>query len=245
MPLNPEQEWTLVSCGMLALADRVLTGGEAARLLALVESYLDPEEQDLWMDIVCDKSALEAHFEHMKPPPESNHLAVLERVWNVALADGDAALAEIRVFEQIGARLGVAKSQLAVLRKTWTYEAMERSEVIAGFMAILLRQGGDAVSDGERQTYAALVGRLPLSRSRRERILEAIDEPPEVASLGQMLRRQSKTHQLEALRSIAMEIKDDRREAARALLIELLAAAKMSASVIGDLRGFAPAQSAS
>lgn len=237
MPLNPEQEWTLVSCGMLALADRVLTGGEAARLLALVEAYLDPEEQDLWMDIVCDKGALEAHFEHMKPPPESNHLAVLERVWNVALADGDAALAEIRVFEQIGGRLGVATSQLAVLRKTWTYEAMERSEVIAGFMAILMSGGGEGPSDAEREAFAALVARLPLSKSRRERMIEALDEPPEVAALGQMLRRQSKSHQLDALRSIAMEIKDERRAGARERMIELIAAARMPASVIGDLRG--------
>lgn len=239
MPLNAEQEWTLVSCGLLALADRVLTGGEAARLLSLVEAYLDPEEQDLWMDLVCDKGALEAHFDHMRPPPQEAGLRLLENVWNTALADGDASLSEIRVFERIGERLSIDKSQLTVHRKTWTYAAMERAEVIAGFVANLLHRGARP-TDEDRAAYQSLVGRLPLSKTRRERMLKSIDAPPTVETIVEFLRRFDRQHQMETLRAIAQElIRTDRRAAAREQMTEVLAAASLPQSILGDLPGFA------
>jgi len=216
----------------------VLTGGEASRLLSLVEAYLDPEEQDLWMDLICDKAALEAHFDHMRPPPAENHLSLLEAVWNTALADGDASLTEIRIFERIGDRLEVDRGQLAVHRKTWTYAAMERAEVIAGFVASLLHRGAKPTAS-DRTTYESLVARLPLSKSRRARILANIDTPPTVESLAEFLRRFSRAKQIETLRAIADElIRTDRRPAAREEMTELLAAAKLPETLIQDLRGF-------
>ncbi len=244
MPLNAEQEWTLVSCGLLALADRVLTGGEAARLLSLVEAYLDPEEQDLWMDLVCDKGALEAHFTHMRPPPQESGLRLLEAVWNTALADGDASLSEIRVFERIGERLSIGKAQLAVHRKTWTYAAMERAEVIAGFVANLLHRGARP-TDEDRGAYESLVARLPLSKTRRSRILKGIDDPPTLEALADFLRRFDRQHQIETLRAIATEIiRTDRRAAAREQMMELLEASKLPQTIVDELPGFAKASDA-
>ena len=239
MPLNAEQEWTLVSCGLLALADRTLTGGEAARLLSLVETYLDPEEQDLWMDLVCDKGALEAHFEHMRPPPLEAGLRLLEAVWNTALADGDASLSEIRIFDRIGERLSIEKSQLAVHRKTWTYAAMERAEVIAGFVANLLHRGSRPTDD-DRMSYEALIARLPLSKTRRDRMLKSIDAPPTVEAIAEFLSRFEPKYQVETLRSIAHELlRTDRRAAARQQMAEVLAASNLPQSLLGDLPGFA------
>lgn len=239
MPLSPEQEWTLVACGLLALADRVLTSGEASRLLALVEAYLDPEEQDQWMDLVSDRAALDAHFSRMQPPPAENHLALLEKVWNVALADGDTSLVEIRVFDLVGERLGIHKAQLAVLRKGWTYEAMERSEIIAGFVANLLHRGGPP-TDEDRAEYEALLARLPLSAARRERVSAAIDTPPVLEVVATPLRRLSRERQMDVLRTICHEILRLRRRGdARALMVELVEAGGIPGSVVGDLRGLA------
>ncbi|HFE44712.1 MAG TPA: hypothetical protein ENJ18_04345 [Nannocystis exedens] len=240
MPLTSEQEWTLVSCGLLALADRVLTGGEASRLLAMVESYLDPEEQDRWMDLVADKAALEAHFEQLRPPPAENHLALLERVWGIALADGDASLTEIRVFERIGERLSIEGSQLMVHRKTWTYAAMERSEVVAGFVANLLQRGAKATAE-EHAFYETLIGRLPLSKSRRARILGEIDTPPSLESIAAILKRFSRAQQLETLRSIADAVtRTERREAAREQMVEFVATSGLPATIVDGLHGFVP-----
>jgi len=242
VPLTAEQEWTLVSCGLLALADRVLTGGEAARLLAMVESYLDPEEQDLWMDLVADKAALEAHFEQLRAPPAANHLALLERVWAIALADGDASLTEIRVFERIGERLSIDGAQLIVHRKTWTYAAMERAEVVAGFAANLLQRGA-AATPKEHTLYETLVGRLPLSKSRRARILGEIDAPPTLESLAAILKRFDRARQMETLRSIAdAVVRTERREAAREQMAEFVAVAGLPPTVADGLHGFAPVQ---
>ncbi|MEZ4450069.1 MAG: TerB family tellurite resistance protein [Nannocystaceae bacterium] len=225
MPLSPEQEWTLVACGLLALADQVLTGGEASRLLTLVDAYLGPDEQDHWMDLVSDRAALEAHFATMEPPTGDNHLGLLEHVWHVALADGEASLTEIRVFEHVGERLGIPRDQLAVFRKKWTYEAMDDAEIIAGLFNVLYTRT-DPRGDDDLARYTTLLGRLPLSQSRRERLRDAAGSPPTVEHLGELYARLTERRQREVIRSIATRLIDNpKREAIRAIIDEVVQAA--------------------
>src|SRR5574338_454994 len=56
VPLTDEQAWTLTSAGLVALADGVLKGGEAGRILALVTEKLAPEDQDVWIDRLSDRA---------------------------------------------------------------------------------------------------------------------------------------------------------------------------------------------
>lgn len=232
MPLTPEQEWTLVACGLLALADQVLTGGEASRLLTLVDAYLDPEEQDQWMDLVSDRAALEAHFATMERPPGSDHLELLEHVWHVALADGEASLTEIRVFDSVGERLGIPRDQLAVFRKKWTYEAMDDAEIIAGMFNVLLTRT-DPRGDDDLARYTAILGRLPLSQSRRDRLRDAAGSPPTIDHLGGAFAKLTERRQREVIRSIATRLIDNpKREAIRAIIDEVVAAAGVGIAVV-------------
>ena len=235
MPLDPEQEWTLVACGLLALADHVLTGGEASRLLALVSAYLAPDEQDEWMDKLTDQAALEAHFAQMSAPPEEGHQALLERVWLTALADGEASMSEIRVFEQIGVRLGISAEQLAILRKKWTYQAMEGAEIAAGFLALLLHRG-DPPDAAESERYGVVLGRLPLGKVRRDRLREALPAPPSAAALSEQLLRLPRSRQVDVLRVIADKLKDfPRRALARELLAEIAEPAGIPVEMVAGL----------
>lgn len=245
MPLTPEQEWTLVACGLLALADHVLTGDEASRLLTLVDAYLDPEEQDQWMDLVSDRPALEAHFATMQPPGGESHLELLEHVWHVALADGEASLTEIRVFEGVGERLGIPRDQLAVFRKKWTYEAMDDAEIIAGIFNVLLTRT-DPRGDGDLARYTSILGRLPLSQSRRDRLREAAGAAPTIEHLGASFARLTERRQREVVRSIATRLIDNpKREAIRVIIDEVLAAAGASTSLTDEAFGPLKAASAS
>lgn len=235
MSLTSDQEWTLIACGLLALADRVLTGGEASRLLTLVSAYLEPEEQDEWMDLLSDQAALEAHFSRMSPPPEESHQALLERVWMIALADGEASMAEIRVFDQIGARLGISAEQLAILRKKWTYQAMETAEIAATFLALLLHKEAPP-SDAEAERYAVVLGRLPLGKVRRDRLRDQLPQAPALEALTEQLHRLPRSRQVEALRAIADKLKDfPRRPLARGLLAEVALPAGIPQDVLDEL----------
>ncbi|MBK8266131.1 MAG: TerB family tellurite resistance protein [Nannocystis sp.] len=235
VPLTPEQEWTLVGCGLLALADRVLTGSEASRLLLLVSAYLDADEQDEWMDKLTDHQALTDHFEKMSPPPAEEHQALLERVWTIALADGEASMTEIRAFDQVGARLGLAADQLSVLRKKWTYQAMEAAELAVGFLALLLHRGGPP-SEHDITRYDATLARLPLGKVRRERLHEQLTAPPSAAHLAEQIHRLSRIRQLEVLSVIADQLKDfPRRERARELFEEIAEPAGISSELLATI----------
>lgn len=45
MALTLELEWTLLACGLVALADGVLKGGEASRVLDMVSAALGPRSR--------------------------------------------------------------------------------------------------------------------------------------------------------------------------------------------------------
>ena len=47
--LTPEQEWTLVACGMIAHADDMLEFGEWDQILRLVDASVDDEQMQPWL----------------------------------------------------------------------------------------------------------------------------------------------------------------------------------------------------
>lgn len=214
MALTLELEWTLVACGLVALADGVLRGGEASRVLDMVNAALEPAEQDLWIDLVSSREGLLARAEALALPPAECHERVLRRAWSIALVDGEGSLDEARELEQIGARLGVERDQVQVWRKLWTSEAIETAGHVATFAALLLHrhaaaapQPGAPLGPAERDRFLRLLAAMPLSEARRVRLHRLLDEAPGVEDLGSALLWLSAERRDEVLRELAVHLR--------------------------------------
>lgn len=216
MALTLEQEWTLVACGLVALADGVLRGGEATRVLDLVAAALGPGEEDAWIDLVSSRDALLAHADGLAPAPSDSHERLLRRAWSIALVDGEGSADEARVLEQVGARLGIDRDQVTTWRKLWTSEAIESASHVAAFAALLLHRRGAAapnpsrsLAPADRARFLELLARMPLSEARRQRLHRHIDESPGIEELGAALLWLSGERRDEVLRELAAHVRTD------------------------------------
>lgn len=194
MPLSLELEWTLVACGLVALADGVLKGGEAGKVLDKVHALVAPEEQDDWIDDISSRDGLERRLASLAVPPPESHEHILRQGWGIALVDGEGSVDEARVLEQIGERLGRPRDEVATWRKLWTSEAVENASHVAGFAALHLHrraaaspQPGHLPGPEDREAFVRLLARLPLSEPRRQRLLKLLDEAGSIEDLGNAL----------------------------------------------------------
>src|SRR5699024_1176307 len=97
--LTDEQAWTLTAAGRIALADGVLKGAEARRILGLVDERLEPAEQDAWIDRLADARALWEHAVALPRLPAERAPQVLHDAWAIALVDGEGSTEEVQVLE--------------------------------------------------------------------------------------------------------------------------------------------------
>lgn len=210
MPLPLETEWTLAACGLVALADGVLTSSEASRVLDMVHAAVDPAEQDAWIDDISSREDMQARLDNLAPPPQGSAERILRRAWSIALVDGEGSPQEARVLEHIGERLGRARDDVSTWRKLWTSEAVETAGHVAGFVALLLHRRA-AVADipvdqpgpEDRAGYLRLLAALPLSEARRQRLVKLLDAPGSVDDLGHAILWLSPERRDEVLREIA------------------------------------------
>lgn len=214
MALKLELEWTLVACGLVALADGVLKGGEASRVLDMVHEALPPAEQDEWIDLVSDRERLLAHAAQLEPPPADSHERLLRRAWSIALVDGEGSGDEARVLEQLGERLGIDRDQVVTWRKLWTSEAIESAGHVAAFAALLLHRRGAAAPEpgpklapADREQFLQLLARMPLSDARRQRLHRLMDESPNIEELGHTLLWLGPERRHEVLRELAAHVR--------------------------------------
>jgi tellurite resistance protein len=212
--LKLELEWTLVACGLVALADGVLKGGEASRVLDMVNAALGPAEQDAWIDLISSREGLLARAQALAPPPAESPERILRRAWSIALVDGEGSLDEARVLEQIGVRLGVERDQVYVWRKLWTSEAIETAGHVATFAALLMHRHAAAApqvsappSPAARDKFLRLLASMPLSEARRVRLHRLLDEVPGVEDLGNALLWLSAERRDEVLRELATHLR--------------------------------------
>ncbi len=183
MPLSPEQEWTLVACGLIAHADGILEIGEWDQVLWMVEERLPEADVAKWLEVLADRERLRAEFARMVPPPPFFAETILERAWRMGLADGKGSDEEAAVHDEIATKLGADLAEVAKWRELWRVRAEKRSELVAGFAAVLAN--ADAVADsGERATYDDLIASLPLAPGRAEEMASLIDSPPSVDELA-------------------------------------------------------------
>jgi hypothetical protein len=112
---------------------------------------------------------------------------ILEKAWRMALADGEGSEHEAEVHDVLAARMGVPADEVARLRQQWLAQAQRRSELVAGFAAILANLDG-RLDLAEAAELDALVERLPVSAERRSalRALRA-DPPPLDRVVGELM----------------------------------------------------------
>ncbi|HEY8378624.1 MAG TPA: TerB family tellurite resistance protein [Nannocystis sp.] len=215
MALTEEQAWTLTAAGLVALADGVLKGGEAGRILSLVEEKLDPEEQHVWIDLLSDPAGLWERARTLPRPPADRVPEILRVGWSIALVDGEGSSDEIQVLERLGDLLGVERARVTEWRKAWTIQASEIAQYVAHFAAILFHRRGDAarepaqsIGPEARAEFDALLARLPLSEARRARARRLLDQEPTIDELGSALLFAAPERRGQALEELARFIRN-------------------------------------
>jgi uncharacterized tellurite resistance protein B-like protein len=187
MPLSPEQEWTLAACGLVAHADGIVEDGEWDRVLWMLDERIGAEDASTWVELLADRARLGAHLDSLPPPMPFFAEGILEKAWRMALADGEGSEHEAEVHDVLAARMGVPADEVARLRQQWLAQAQRRSELVAGFAAILANLDG-RLDLAEAAELDALVERLPVSAERRSalRALRA-DPPPLDRVVGELM----------------------------------------------------------
>jgi hypothetical protein len=182
MALSPEQEWTLVACGLVAHADEVVDDSEWEHVLFLLDERLRGADEQPWIELLSDRERLREHVGGLQPPPPLFTEEILEKAWRVALSDGVGSQAEARTHDAIAARLEVEASRAAEIRQQAAERAARRAELVAGFAAVLVGLD-EAVAEEEAAQFEALLQRLPLAEARREVHRQSLADPPDVETI--------------------------------------------------------------
>jgi uncharacterized tellurite resistance protein B-like protein len=212
MPLTPEQEWTLVACGLVAHADGVLKEGECDQVLAMIDERLSPADQDHWIALVSSREALNAHLEELPPILPLFHEPLLERAWAMALADGEVDEAELEVVERVASLVGADPKDLASWRDAWTATAATLAEHKASFAALLIHCDG-TIDDAESIRFQALLKQMPVPEERRREFARMLKKPPSLDHVGARLAALPRDQRVEILRAIAPLVSASQREA--------------------------------
>lgn len=182
MPLTPEQEWILVASGLVAHADDVIEVGEWDQVLRLVDGKLDDADTEAWLDILADRGQLEQRFKGLDPVPGAMAKGVLERAWDMALADGAASEVEIEVHDRVAERLGVDLAEAETWRAAWNDRAAQRAELVVAYAAIMANLDGQ-LDAGEAAEFDTLLERMPVPVARRVELAASLHQPPELDEL--------------------------------------------------------------
>jgi len=221
MPLSPEQEWTLLACGLVAHADGVLDAEEFEQVLFMLDERIDGDERSAWVQRLQDEQALRAHASTLQLPPPLFSDDILAKAWRMALVDGCGSAREVEVHDEVATMLGENVASVAQQRETWSTQAHARSELIAGFAAHIAQADGQ-ISASERDSFDALLGRLPLAEGTRGAMKNLLSEPPQMAMLvGGFAALPPEERRIAMLDLVPIVHADGRDEVARAAFVEL------------------------
>lgn len=211
MALTPEQEWTLVGCGLIAHADEILDIGEWDEVLRYVGSTLGEADQVQWMDIISRQDELERRFDHLQPiEDESKKEELLRRCWQMALADGTGSDVEATVHDRIARRLGIGLERAARLRESWTAQAHARAELTVGLAAMFVNLDGH-LDFHEAIHFDNLLERLPIPVGRRVELSELLHNPPLFDTLVERMLALDLGERMKALHSLVPILRASRR----------------------------------
>ena len=222
MVLTPEQEWTLVACGLIAHADDVLEVGEWGELLRLVDERLINDAQSQhWVDTLSDRAALEKLFSEMDPPLPSFHEELLRQSWMVALSDGAGSEVELATHDRIAEKLGLSSEQVNEWRERWTQQAVERAELIVGCAGAMANLDG-RMDSSEAVVFDSLLERMPVPVHRRLELGALLHDPPPSEDLLRRIASLSEDEKEAVLHELApLVIASHRGERERSFFFEM------------------------
>lgn len=210
MALTPEQEWTLVGCGLVAHADEILDIGEWDEVLRYVGSTLSEVDQQVWMEILSNQDQLEQRFGELGPLPDGAGEELLRRCWQMALADGVGTDVEATVHDRIARKIGADLEQVARWRETWTRQAHARAELTVSLAAMFVNLDGH-LDFHEAIHFDNLLERLPIPVGRRVELSELLHTPPTLEDLVERLIALDPGERVRALHSLVPLLRASRR----------------------------------
>jgi hypothetical protein len=210
MALTPEQEWTLVGCGLIAHADEILDIGEWDEVLRYVGATLSEADQQVWMEVLSNQEQLEQRFGELTPLPANQAEELLRRCWQMALADGTGSDIEATVHDRIARRLGVDLDHVARMREQWTIQANARAELTVSLAAMFVNLDGH-LDFHEAIHFDNLLERLPIPVGRRVELSELLHTPPTFDNLVDRLLALDTGERMRALHSLVPLLRASRR----------------------------------
>ncbi|MEX1365634.1 MAG: TerB family tellurite resistance protein [Nannocystaceae bacterium] len=221
MPLSPEQEWTLAACGMVAHADGILDEGEWDRVLWMLDERIGEQDATQWLELLADRERLAEHLQALALPPPLFSEAILEKAWRMALADGEGSEQEAQAHDELAGRLGVDGAEAATLRARWLEQAHRRSELVAGFAAIVANLDG-RLDPAEAEQLDALVQRLPVAPDRRAALQQLREAPPALDEIvGALLAHEPEERRIALWAMVPIVRASARGDAERALFLDV------------------------
>jgi len=176
MALSLTTQWTLVASGLVAHADRVLSGEECERLMMLVDEEVDGDSYAEWMGIVSDRERLDAMLTGLTLPPSESHRQILEDAWLMAVVDGERAQEELDVLRRIATRLRVDGKQLESWREAWSTAQHAHAETA---MAALGHVLADEPPEARGDAIEHFVHALPTTHEHRAKLVAGgLSNPP-------------------------------------------------------------------
>jgi hypothetical protein len=210
MALTPEQEWTLVGCGLIAHADEILDIGEWDEVLRYVGATLSEADQQVWMEVLSNQEQLEQRFGELSPLPSGQAEELLRRCWQMALADGTGSDIEATVHDRIARRLGMDLDHVARMREQWTLQAHARAELTVSLAAMFVNLDGH-LDFHEAIHFDNLLERLPIPVGRRVELSELLHTPPTFDALVDRLLALDTGERMRALHSLVPLLRASRR----------------------------------
>jgi len=210
MALTPEQEWTLVGCGLIAHADEILDIGEWDEVLRYVGATLSEADQQVWMEVLSNQEQLEQRFAELVPLPPNQAEELLRRCWQMALADGTGSDIEATVHDRIARRLSFDLDLVARMREAWTLQAHARAELTVSLAAMFVNLDGH-LDFHEAIHFDNLLERLPIPVGRRVELSELLHTPPTFDALVDRLLALDTGERMRALHSLVPLLRASRR----------------------------------
>ncbi|MGB1275080.1 MAG: hypothetical protein ACPG77_04965, partial [Nannocystaceae bacterium] len=176
-PLQAEDRWTIICCGLIAHADDIVEMGEWDAVMRMVPGSLSREQRNQWLAVLSDQERLEQEFETLTEVPEGFAKQLLWRSWQVALADGAGSDIEESQHDRIAVRIGVTLEQVVGWRQAWTEEASTYARVAVGLASVFVNLDG-RLDFHEAVHFENLLERMPVSLADRADLSAILMTPP-------------------------------------------------------------------
>lgn len=205
MALSLTTQWTLVASGLMAHADRVMSGEECEHLMTLVDEEVDEDAYAKWMSIISEPGQLEALLGDLPLPPPESHRQILEDAWLIAVLDGERVEAEVEALGRIGARLGVEPMQLEFWREAWSAAQHTAAQTAVATLGYVLGGGGPALPEDVGLIESFAHG-LPTTHEHRTQLVAEAQLPHEHDAVERQLRGLARPQRHELIRRLASTV---------------------------------------